>query len=400
MTRAVYVAPEAALRGVAGTVAGALAGAALLLAGCSDAGFKEAVQRRQQVIPVRAAVAVAKDVPVQLRAIGTVEPFASVSIKSRVEGQVSRVHFGEGQEVRQGDLLFTIDKRSFEAALRQAEANLARSRAEAANAEAGRKRLAQLHTQQIVSQEEYDQAQTRAASAGATVAAEEAAVDRARLQLQYCTITAPIGGRIGRILVNVGNVVKADDTVLAVVNQIRPIYVAFAVPHHELPEIRSRAAAGRLVVEAFPRAAHEGLVVGELSFVNNTVDTATGTVLLKALFPNADEALWPGQFVDTLLTLSVRSAAVVVPSAAVQTGQRGPYVFVIGADRTVSIRQVRTGPERGGEMVIEDDLRAGEEVVVDGQSQLAPGMSVEIKDGAGATPAPAAHLGSSAGTGA
>lgn len=364
-----------------------------LLGGCSDQGADAAAaQRREGAVPVRAATAVAKDVPIQLRAIGTVEAYASVSIKSRIDGQVSEVHFREGQEVRKGDNLFSIDSRPFEAALRQAQANVARDRAQAENARVEAQRLAQLLGQQIVSQEEYDQAQTRVAALRATVKADEAAVEHAELQILYCHISSPIDGRIGQILVNQGNIVKADETTLAVVNQIRPIYVDFSVPQQELPEIRRRAASGSLRVEVYAGESREHPVAGELSFINNQVDTDTGTVLLKGLFANEREELWPGQFVDIVLTLSTRPAAVVVPSAAVQTGQQGPYVFTIRPDLTVQLRPVRTGEELGGEVVIEEGLQPGERVVTDGQFQLAPGMTVEVQDALPERPAATAPV--------
>jgi multidrug efflux system membrane fusion protein len=337
-------------------------------------------------VPVHAATAVEKDVPIQLRAIGTVEAYASVDVKSRVDGPVSEVHFREGQEVHKGDLLFSIDPRSFEAALRQAEANLQRHRAEAQNARTEAQRLTQLLAQQIVSQDEYDQAQTQAAAMNSTVDAERATVDTAKLQLAYCKISSPIDGRIGRILVNLGNVVKADETTLAVVNQIRPIYVRFSVPQQTLPNIRDKAAGGALRVDAVADATQGKVVSGELSFIDNQVNTDSGTVLLKALFTNAHEDLWPGQFVDTLLTLSTQPRAVVVPSAAVQTGQQGPYVFVIGADHTIELRTVRTGEDLGEEMVIDENLHAGERVVTDGQFLIAPGMTVEVKETAAEAP--------------
>jgi len=366
---------------------------ALAIAGlnaCSDPGADAAPeQRHQRIVPVRAATAVEKDVPVQLRAIGTVEAFASVDVKSRVDGQVSEVHFREGQEVKKGDRLFTIDPRPFEAAVRQAEANLARAQAEAQNAHTEAQRLQKLLAEQIVSQDEYDQADMRAASSRAMVAADQAALEKAKLDLLYCQISSPIDGRIGQILINLGNVVKSDETTLAVVNQIRPIYVNFSVPQQELPEVRRRAAEGPLLVETYPGKEHDPAVAGELSFINNQVHTDTGTVLLKGLFPNQDEALWPGQFVQTVVTLSVQPKAVVVPNAAVQTGQQGAYVFAIKPDRTVDLRPVRIGVDLPGEIVIEDGVRAGERVVTDGQLQLAPGMTVEVQDGAAAAPAAA-----------
>jgi multidrug efflux system membrane fusion protein len=359
--------------------------ATAVLGACSDNGVGAAAAQRRQAVPVRAATALEKDVPIQLRAIGTVEAYASVDVKSRVDGQVAEVHFREGQEVHKGDLLFTIDPRPFEASLRQAEANLARHRAEAENARVEAQRLTQLLAQQIVSQDEFDQAQTRAAAMRSSVDAEQAAVDNAKLQLLYCRISSPIDGRIGRILVNLGNVVKADESTLAVVNQIRPIYVGFSVPQQTLAVIRQRAEGAALRVDAFTGAAHQA-ASGELSFIDNQVNTDSGTVRLKALFSNEQEQLWPGQFVDTLLTLTTQPRAVVIPSAAVQTGQQGPYVFVIAADRTVELRNVRTGADLGEEMVIDDNLRAGERVVTDGHFLIAPGMTVDIKETAAEAP--------------
>jgi multidrug efflux system membrane fusion protein len=356
------------------------------LPGCSKSDADPAAAQRRPAVPVRAATAVEKDVPIQLRAIGTVEAYASVDVKSRVDGQVSEVHFREGQEVRKGDLLFSIDARPFEAALRQAEANYERRRAEAQNARVEAQRLTQLLAQQIVSQDEYDQAQTQAAAMGSTVDAERAAVDNAKLQLLYCRITSPIDGRIGRILVNLGNIVKSDETTLAVVNQIRPIYVRFSVPQQTLPTIRDHSEGVPLRVDAVADAAQGKVVSGELSFIDNQVNTDSGTVLLKGLFTNAHEELWPGQFVDTLLTLSTQSRAVVIPSAAVQTGQQGPYVFVIDANHTVELRTVRTGEDLGEEMVIDENLRAGERVVTDGHFLIAPGMTVEVKETAAEAP--------------
>jgi len=352
----------------------------LLLTGCSEPGAGATPdQRRQRVVPVRVAAASVRDIPIQLQAIGTVEAFASVSIKSRVEGQVAEVHFREGQEVTKGARLFTIDPRPFEAALREAEANLVRAQAEAQNAQVEAERLAKLLEQQIVSQDEHDTAQTRAASMRAMVTADQAAVDKAKLDLLYCHISSPIDGRIGQVLVHQGNMVNPDETALAVVNQIRPIYVGFSVPQQELAELRRRATDGRLLVEAYPGKQRDRAIVGELSFINNQVDTDTGTVLLKGLFANDDEQLWPGQFVDTEVTLAVQRDAVVVPGAAVQTGQQGQYVFVVGAGQTAELRPVRTGEDVGSEIVITEGLRAGERVVTDGQLRLAPGMTVEVK---------------------
>jgi multidrug efflux system membrane fusion protein len=368
-----------------------LVGAGLGVSGCTDQGVGAAAVHQRQAVPVRAATAVEKDVPVQTRAIGTVEAYTNVSVKSRVEGHVAEVHFHEGQQVRPGDLLFTIDARQFEAALRQAEANLARHRAEAEHARVEVQRLSQLLKQQIVSPDEYDLAHMQAVALRATLDADAAAVEAAKLQVHYCRITSPIDGRIGQILTDVGNVVKPEDTVLAVVNQVRPIYVAFSVPQRELGEIRRRSSEGPLRVDAYSDATRELVATGELSFIDNQVNTATGTVLLKAEFANDREELWPGQFVEAVLALYVRPRVVVVPSAAVQTGQQGQYLFVIDPDNTVELRHVRTGQDLGDEIVIEENLRAGERVVSEGQFLLAPGMTVEIKEGGVEPPGAPAH---------
>jgi multidrug efflux system membrane fusion protein len=337
-------------------------------------------------VPVTVARAVKRDVPVQIRAIGNVEAFSTVALTPQVEGQLAEVHFQEGQWVHKDDLLFTIDARPFEAVVRQAEANLHRNRAELGNAEVDAKRKGSLAAQGFVSSEENDAAQTRAASLRAAVKACEAAIENAKLQLQYCFIRSPIDGRIGKLMVNVGNVVRKNETQLAVINQVRPVYVAFSVRDQDLNEVRRHAADGKLAVEAFLGKDGEA-VRGELTFINNSVDAATGTVLLKGQFSNDDERLWPGQFVDVRLTLSVQPEAVVVPMTAVLTGQQGKYVFVVKPDSTVEARPVQVGYDLGNELSIRDGVAADEAVVVDGQIRLAPGTKVEVRDNS-KTPSP------------
>ncbi|HVO27478.1 MAG TPA: efflux RND transporter periplasmic adaptor subunit [Candidatus Margulisiibacteriota bacterium] len=371
-------------------VAALLASLALLIAACSSDSAAPG-RDHKDAVPVTVATAVQRDIPVQLRAIGNVEPYSTVAVKSQVEGQLAQVHFAEGQGVKRGDLLFTIDPRPFEAALRQAEATVARDTAEARNAAVDAKRRTQLLAQGFVSRDEYDQSQTKAASSAAAVKADEAAVENARLQLQYCYIHSPIDGRVGQLLVHAGNVVEANDTLLAVINQVHPIYVSFSVPEQQLPQIRQRAGAGKLAVQAFVPQHGGSPVVGELSFINNTVDTTTGTVLLKALFQNDDETLWPGQFVDVAVTLAVQHDAVLVPAEAIQVGQQGQYVFVVAADDSAEVRAVVPGDRIAAEIVVTQGLTAGERVVTDGQIRLAPGLKVQIKDGTGSQhPTPAA----------
>jgi multidrug efflux system membrane fusion protein len=314
-------------------------------------------------------------VPTELRAIGSVTPVATVAVKSQVEGQLAEVRFHEGQQVHRDDLLFVIDQQPFEAAVREADAKLARDRAEAANAVTEAARLARLVKEGIVSTDEYDRATTRAASSAAAVKADEAVLETAKIRLRYCSIRSPIDGRIGRMLVHAGNVVKEKDTTLAVINQIRPVHVEFSVPQADLPAIRRALGTGSLpVTVAVP--GDSAAVAGELGFVDNTVDTATGTVLLKATFANPAEELWPGQFVNVTLRLATQPAALLVPAHAVQTGQSGRYVYVVKPDGTAELRAVEVGTTVAEEVVVTSGLAAGEHVVTEGALRLAPGMRV------------------------
>lgn len=331
-----------------------------------------------EAVPVDVAEVVQRDVPVQLHAIGNVEAHATVSVKSLVDGDLAEIRFQEGQEVREGDLLFVVDPRPFQADLRQAEANLAKDRAEAKNAEVQAERYARLLAPGFISKDQYDQVLTQAQSLQAAVKADLAALESAKLRLQYCYIHSAITGRIGKFLVHVGNVVKERETTLAVINRVRPAYVSFAVPEQELHEIRNRAGAHQLVVQARVGNDDGHPSTGELSFIDNTVDVKTGTVLLKGLFSNDDEMLWPGQFVNVTLTLRTQPSALLVPAMAIQTGQDGQYVFVV-KDQTAEVRPVVPGPSVNEEVVIERGLEAGERVVTRGQIRLAPGTKVEVK---------------------
>lgn len=346
-----------------------------LLMGC---GGGVAPQPAVEVVPVSAATAEARDVPVTVRAIGTVTAIATVALKSQVEGQLTEIRFREGQEVHRGELLFVIDPRPFEAALREAQAQLAKNRAAAVQASAEAARFQHLIASGVVSHDEWDKVRTAAAAATAAVAADEAAVDTARIRLQYTQLFAPIDGRIGALLVHAGNLVKPNDTTLAIINQIRPTTVEFFVPQRELPDIRKFNAMAPLPVQAAP--AGSAPVDGELTFIDNAIDATTGTVRLKGTFANTDEQLWPGQFVDVTLRVTTRNAAVMVPTRAVQAGQGGRFVYVIKSDLTVEPRVVELGAAVADDSVVTSGLTAGERVVTDGQLRLAPGRTVELTE--------------------
>ncbi|MCU0584659.1 MAG: efflux RND transporter periplasmic adaptor subunit [Desulfobacterales bacterium] len=362
---------------------------ALLLVGAALAGIfltrsEGTPQRakRDAPVPVRVATAVQRPVPVQLQAIGTVEAYATVAVKSRVDGQLIGVHFREGQEVKKGDLLFTIDPRPFQVALREAQARLERDMALADKAELDARRYAELVAQNNVSRDKYEQYRSNAEALRALVAADRANVDRARLQLDYCTITAPISGRTGRLLVDAGSQIKAADDKggLVEIAQIMPIQVAFAVPQQHLAEITARMAEAPLRVEALIAGTPPLTRSGTLSFLDNKVNSQTGTILLKAEFANTDRALWPGQFVTATLTLATRPEAILIPAVAIQVGQEGLFVFVLTPDGTVESRAVTAGMSLGEETVIEKGLLPGDRVVTEGQLRLVPGARVEVKD--------------------
>jgi len=333
-------------------------------------------------VPVLAATVTERTVPVELKAIGNVEAYATVNIKARVGGQITQVNFREGQDVEKGQLLFVIDPRPLETALRQAEANLARDKALADKAQADARRYAELIRKQFVSQQEYDQAKATSESLAATVKADEVAVQNARLMLNYCYIHAPITGRTGNLLANLGNQIKADaDTSMVVINQIQPIYVSFAVPEQKLAEIRKYMAIEQVPVEAVIGEDAKNPENGVLTFVDNTVDKSTGTILCKATYANAHKRLWPGLFVNVAVKLTTQPQAILVPSQAVQTSQAGQFVFIIKEDLTVETRPVEVERSINGEVIVAKGLKPGERVVTDGQLRLVPGAKVEIKSG-------------------
>ncbi len=330
--------------------------------------------------PVSAATVTQKTVPVRLDAIGNVEAYATVSVKSQIGGELTQVHFVKGQDVKKGDQLFTIDPRPYEAALKQAEANLAKDTAQLENARQEVRRYEEIAKEGIVSQEQNDQVRTNANSLEAAVQADKALVENAQLQLKYCYIYSPINGRTGDLMVDRGNLIKANDVPMVVINQIQPIDVSFSVPEKYLSDIKKYMASGKIKVEAFITK-DEPPVEGELTFVDNTVDVGTGTIKLRATFANEEKRLWPGQFLTVAMTLTTKPNAVIVPSQAVQAGQRGEYVFVIKDDLTVESRPVTIATTMGNEAVVQQGLQPGERVVTDGQLRLVPGAKVEIKNG-------------------
>lgn len=329
-------------------------------------------------VPVTVVAAVQKTMPVQIEAVGTVEAYSTVSIRSQVTGAITKVHFKEGQDVKEGDLLFTVDTRPFEATLKQAEANLAKDLAVLANAREQSRRYAELVKKQYVSQEQYDQIKTNADAIEATVEADKANVENAKVQLSYCRIFSPVTGRTGSLLVNEGNIVRTNDaTPLVTINQVSPIYVTFTIPEQNLPELKNRLAAGKLNVQAVTPD-EQRPEQGDLSFVDNLVDRTTGTIKLKGTFANRERRLWPGQFVKAVLKLTDQNS-VVVPSEAVQTGQQGQQVFVVRGESGVEVRPVVVGRSLNGESVIEQGIQAGERVVTDGQFLLGPESRIQIK---------------------
>jgi len=330
-------------------------------------------------VPVLVAKAESKDIPVEIHAVGNVQAYSAVSVRSQVTGKIVQVHFQEGQEVKVGDPLFTIDPRPFQAALNQVQANVRRDQSLLLNARLNFERTSNLFEAKIGSQADFDSALSAFHAAESSLAADSAAVTNAQLNLDYTSIKSPIDGRTGNLTTKEGNVVKAPDDILVSITQIHPIYVAFAVPEDNLAAIRHQAAHASLAVTAYPPGATNTSATGVLTFIDNSVNTNTGTILLKATFSNTNTVLWPGQFVQTLLVLSNLTQATVVPSQAVQSGQDAEFLFVVKADETVEARPINAGLTYDGVRVITRGLKPGETVVTDGQVRLTAGAKVSVK---------------------
>jgi membrane fusion protein, multidrug efflux system len=362
-------------------------------------------------VPVVTARAVSKAVPVTIPAVGTAEPLQTVEIRAQVTGQLSQIHFREGQDVRKGAPLFTLDARPFEAALQQAQAVLARDSAQFKNAQSQRARYEDLFKRGLIPRDQYETQTANASALEATLAADQAQIENAKLNLQYTHILAPISGRTGALGVHEGDLVRANDTTpLVVINQVAPINVTFSVPGRYLPDIRRHQGQQPLKIEAHiqssgtpgapqvappnpggtaltgtdggstppavPAAARGTNETGSVSFIDNTVDPTTGTIRMKGTFPNTDHALWPGIFVQVTLVLRTDPNAIVVPAAAVQASQAGQYIYVVKPDRTVEVRNVTVERQQGEEMVIAQGIAPGDEVVTDGQLRLTAGATV------------------------
>ena len=364
-----------------GTAALLLLAGALVLNGCKPSGAASAVTAAPPPVPVQTAVAQQLDVPRIIHSVGVVQALRTVAVKSQVDGMIAEIHFKEGDEVKAGDLLVTLDRRPFENSLRIARADLANARAESSKAAADLERYQRLDQQDAISKEQFAQLTTKAETTRSLVQAKEAAVANAELLLGYTQIRAPIAGRTGQLILHEGALVKANDVNQSIVtlNQLAPIAVAFSVPERTLHDIREALTRGDASVTVIDGSSGISRGDGRLSFVDNAVDPTTGTITLKATFENADHVLWPGQFVQVQTRVGLDRAALVVPSAAIQTGQNAAQIFVVKADKTIDIRPVKVIRTAGDTTLLAEGVRAGETVVTDGHLRLTPGARVEEK---------------------
>jgi len=355
----------------------------LIAATFAGAACSKPPEQRTPPVPVQLAPVTQIAAPLTIGANGVVEPLQTVAIEAQVGGALDTVTFNEGQDVIAGQTLFKLDARPFEAALRQAEAALARDEAQAQSAQRDAERYKALAEKDYVTKSQADQAQATASATLATVQADKAAVDNARLNLNYTTIRAPISGRTGRLLVRRGNIVKPNSDPLVVINQLRPILVRFPVPQHDFPALQRRNARGAVPVQVVTADSGRVGEAGTLAFLDNAVDSLTGTVTAKARFTNQANQLWPGEYVRVSVELDVQPDAVAVPTRAVLAGQQGSYVFVVGNDKLAKVRPISVGRAVGELTTIDKGLTPGEQVVVDGQSRLTPDAHVDVKSAPG-----------------
>jgi multidrug efflux system membrane fusion protein len=354
--------------------------------GCATEAQPQQQAAAPPAVPVAVGTAIRKAVPLDAGVVGTVEAYSTVSVRSQITGELTDVKFQQGDDVVAGQELFVLDRRPLEGILQQAQATLERDTAQAANAKAIMQRYEQLVERGIVAREQRDNARTSVAALEATLASDRAAVENAKVQLQYATIRAPISGRTGALMVNAGNLVRANDQApLVIINQLTPIYVSFGLPEPMLPELRRYMARGTLRVEARPTNG-DGLATGTVTFIDNAVDQTTGTIKVKGTFPNADRQLWPGQFVNVVVRLMTETEALVVPSLAVQTGPDGSYVYLVKQDQTVDLRPVTVARVVGADTVIKEGLAPGDTVVTDGHLRLIPGSRISVRGAEAAKP--------------
>ena len=369
----------------------------LSLSGCTG---KAPASAGRPPAPVVVASVEQQDIPLRINAIGNVEAYQTVQIRSQVNGQIQKILFKEGEDVREGQLLFQLDKRPFQADLQKAISQMKHDEAQAENSRIQEGRYSTLETQGIVSHEQGGQLSAQAKADASAVEADKAAIDAARVQLQYTDIVAPINARAGALMINLGNLVKANDTPFLVqLNQVTPIYVTFFVPEANLDRVRQRFSSGQPRVLAYPKGQPDSPAEGRLTFIDNGVDTTTGMFKLKATFENKDRRLWPGQFVDVALELSMQKNAVVVPTKAIQTGQQGEYVYVVRADSTAESRPVKTVGVYQNLTVVSQGLSAGEHVIVNGQLRVVPNGKVVVQSTVPGTQTGSAAAGGHAGGG-